>query len=68
MPPSARRRRPWEGVVSSSRPAGVSTRRASESQRAVSATCSITSLAQITSKLESSNGSGPSIGANRKSS
>ncbi len=37
--------RPWLGVVSSSRPRGLSTRLTSESQRAVSPTCSITSLA-----------------------
>ena len=56
------RSRPWAGVVSSSRPPGTSTRRTSESQRAVSATCSITSLAQTSSNASSSNGSGPSIG------
>ena len=42
-------------------PAGRSTRRTSESQRAVSATCSITSLDHTMSNAPSSKGSGPSI-------
>ena len=63
-----RRRRPCDGVVTSSLPLGTSTRRTSESQRAVSATCSITSLAHTSSNELSSNGSGPSNGTSRKSS
>ena len=46
----ARRSRPCDGVVSNSWPRGASTRLTSESHRAVSATCSITSLAQTRSK------------------
>ena len=68
IPLRATRSRPCDGVVSSSRPRGTSTRLTSDSQRAVSATCSITSLAHTTSNETSSNGSGPSIGASLKSS
>ena len=53
--------RPCDGVVRSSRPRGTSTRRTSDSQRAVSATCSITSLAHTSSNELSSSGSGPSM-------
>ena len=46
----------------------MSTRLTSDSQRAVSATCSITSLHHTSSNELSSSGSGPSIGASRNSS
>ena len=62
QPPVRRRGRRAGG------PLGASTRRTSDSHRAVSATCSITSLAQTRSNSLSSNGSGPSIGTSRKSS
>ena len=55
----------YEGMGSTR---GTSTRQISDNHRAVSAMCSSTSLAQTSSNELSSSGSGPSIGASRKSS
>ena len=63
-PPS---RRPWNGTVTSSLPPGRSTRRASSSACAVSATCSSTSEHHTRSTLACSSGSEPSGSIARRS-